>query len=136
MAARGLGLLHTRRGDHGTAHGWFAEGVARSTRVSDRYQWVHAHVLDAMCAAALDRGDPGHAEAPLAVLAELSARCGMRELVVRAHLHRARLGDATALPAARMLAADIDSPALTRLLDGAARRDSIFGISAPGFPAA
>jgi hypothetical protein len=44
----------------------------------------------------------------------------MRELVVRAHLHRARLGDQTALATARLLAADVDNPALNPLLDGEA----------------
>jgi DNA-binding SARP family transcriptional activator len=147
MAARGLGLLHSQRGDHHTAIGWFTEAAARSTRVTDRYQWVHAHVLDAMCAAALERGDCDAAGKPLAGLEELSARCGMRELVVRAHLHRHRLGDPAALASARLLAADIDNPALARLLDEAARApgglpvtagpvDSILGIAAPGFPAA
>jgi hypothetical protein len=42
----------------------------------------------------------------------------MRELVVRAHLHRGRLGDPAALASARLLAAGIDNPALDRLLDG------------------
>jgi hypothetical protein len=36
----------------------------------------------------------------------------MRELVVRAHLHRFRLGDQTALASARLLGAGIDNPAL------------------------
>ena len=51
-------------------------------------------------------------------LASLAARCDMRELVVRAQLHRGRLGDATALAAARLLAADIDNPALASMLAG------------------
>jgi hypothetical protein len=34
----------------------------------------------------------------------------MCELVVRAHLHRSRLGDRTALAAARLLGRDIDNP--------------------------
>jgi hypothetical protein len=42
----------------------------------------------------------------------------MRELVVRAHLHRSRLGDPTALASARLLGAAIDNPALARLVDG------------------
>ena len=42
----------------------------------------------------------------------------MRELVVRAHLHRSRLGDPSALATARMLAADIDNPVLDPLLNG------------------
>ena len=36
----------------------------------------------------------------------------MREMVVRAYLHRGRLGDPTAAEAARVLAADLDNPAL------------------------
>ena len=45
-------------------------------------------------------------------LAFLAARTGMRELVVRAHLYRGRLGQEGALEAARLLAAEIDNPAL------------------------
>ena len=45
-------------------------------------------------------------------LESLAARCGLREHVVRAHLHRYRLGESSALSAARMLAADIDNPTL------------------------
>ena len=51
-------------------------------------------------------------------LASLAARGDMRELVVRAHLHRSRLGDSSALATARLLAAGIDNPALAPLLDG------------------
>jgi len=50
-------------------------------------------------------------------LATLAARCDLRELVVRAHVHRYRLGEATALPAARLLADGIDNPGLIHLLD-------------------
>jgi hypothetical protein len=39
----------------------------------------------------------------------------MRELVVRAHLLRAALGDPDGAVAARTLATDIDNPALTAL---------------------
>jgi hypothetical protein len=42
----------------------------------------------------------------------------MRELVVRAHVHRHRLGDPSALTTARMLATNIDNPALGPLLNG------------------
>ncbi len=51
-------------------------------------------------------------------LASLAARTGMRELVVRAHLHGARLGDEAAFIAATALAAQIDSPRLTSLVEG------------------
>jgi len=118
MAARGLGLLHATRGDHATATAWLAEAHLRCNRVTDRYQWVSAYVLDASIAAALARHDHAGAQRLVDTLASLAARGDMRELVVRAHLHRARLGDPTALASARLLAAGIDNPALTRLLDG------------------
>jgi hypothetical protein len=77
---------------------------------------VHGYVLEAAAGAALDREEPARAKPMIASLAALAARCDMRELVVRAHLHRSRLGDRTALAAARMLGADIDNPALTCLI--------------------
>jgi hypothetical protein len=88
--------------------------------VADRYQWVRAYVLDAMAGFALDRGDHDQAGPLVESLASLAARCELRELVVRAQLHRGRLGDPTALASARLLAAGIDNPALTPLLDGVA----------------
>ena len=48
-------------------------------------------------------------------LEAIAARTGMRELLVRAYVHRHRLGDPTA-EAAAMLAADIDSPLLRELV--------------------
>jgi hypothetical protein len=93
--------------------------MARCARLPDRYQWVHGYVLDAAATAALDRDEPARAKPLIAALAALAARCDMRELVVRAHLHRGRLGDRTAVSAARMLAADIDNPALGGLLTAA-----------------
>jgi hypothetical protein len=119
MAARGLGLVHLGRGDRAGATGWLAEATARSNRVTDRYQWVHGHVLDAAAGAAIDQGDLAGARPLVSALSTLAARCDMPELVVRGHLHRHRLGEPAALPAARMLAADIDNPSLTQLLERA-----------------
>jgi hypothetical protein len=118
MAARGLGLLNARIGDGATATAWLAEAHSRCNRVTDRYQWVRGYVLDAMIGTALDRHDQVEAGRLADSLAMLAARGDMRELVVRAHLHRTRLGDPTALAAARLLAGGIDNPALARLLDG------------------
>ena len=118
MAARGLGLLNATRGDRRTASAWLAEADARANRVADRYQWVRAYVLDAMAGFALDRGELDEARRLVATLASLAARGDLRELVVRAQLHRSRLGDPAALASARLLAARIDNPALTPLLDG------------------
>jgi hypothetical protein len=119
MAARGLGLLSAARGDHAAAGAWLTEAHTRCNRTTDHYQWVSAHVLDAAVGAALDREEVDEGTRLADALADaLAARSDMRELVVRAHLHRARLGDASALATARLLAAGIDNPALTALLDG------------------
>ena len=117
MAARGLGLLHARRGDHAAATTWLAEAASRCGSVPDRYQWVRGHVLDAAVTTALANEDRGRAEPLVATLASLAARCDMRELVVKAHLHRFQLGDRNALVSARSLGADIDNPALAELLN-------------------
>ncbi|WP_214107797.1 AfsR/SARP family transcriptional regulator [Acrocarpospora catenulata] len=116
MAARGLGLLNSARGDYLAAARWQGEAATRCVRVPDRYQWVHAYALDAAVGTALAHGDHERARSTVASLAALAARCDMRELVVRAHLHRWRLGDPTALGAARLLGSDIDNPALAALL--------------------
>jgi hypothetical protein len=47
----------------------------------------------------------------------LAARSGMRELTVRSHLHRAALGDSASGAAARLLACEIDNPALHALVE-------------------
>ncbi|GIJ74773.1 AfsR/SARP family transcriptional regulator [Virgisporangium ochraceum] len=116
MAARGLGLLNARRGEVAEAGRWHDTAASRCSRVTDRYQWVHGHVLDTAVGAALDRDEPDRAATMLGALGALAARCDLRELVVRAHVHRHRLGDPAALSAARLLAADIDNPALVPLL--------------------
>ncbi len=116
VVARGLGLLHAGRGERAAASGWLAEAMTRCNRVPDRYQWVQGYVLDAAVATALDQHDEDRARPILATLESLAARCDMRELVVRGYLHRHRLGDATALPSARLLGAGIDNPLLAGLL--------------------
>ena len=116
MAARGLGLLHAARDDRPAATGWLVEAANRCNRVPDRYQWVHAFVLDAAVATALDHDDEDAARPLVGSLAALAARTDMRELVVRAWLHRYRLGDENAFASARLLAADIDNPALGLVL--------------------
>jgi DNA-binding SARP family transcriptional activator len=116
MAGRGLALLHAGRGDPASAGAWLDEAAQRCNRVPDRYQWVHGHVLDAAAAAALARGDHDRARRLVDALWSLAACCDLRELVVRAHVHRYRLGDGAALNAARLLAANIDNPALSPLL--------------------
>ncbi|MFI7587678.1 BTAD domain-containing putative transcriptional regulator [Spongisporangium articulatum] len=116
MVARGLGLLHSARGATADGQEWLAEAGRRCTRTSDRYQWVTAYVLDATATAALGRGDADAARGAVRALSALAARTDMREMVVRAHLHRHRLGEPDALRAARAAAADVDNPQLVSRL--------------------
>jgi DNA-binding SARP family transcriptional activator len=115
MGARANGLLQLASDEPELARDWFAEARRRSSRVSDRYVWVYAHSLDAAAGVAIELRDP---EAPglISELTELAARSGMRELVVRGRLHASRLGEPGAFEAARLLAADIDNPALAGML--------------------
>ncbi|MEO3863222.1 BTAD domain-containing putative transcriptional regulator [Acrocarpospora sp. B8E8] len=122
MAARGLGLLSAAKGDYPAARKWQEEASFRCIRVPDRYQWVHGYAMDAAVGTALDHGDHDRARPLVENMAALAARCDMRELVVRAHLYRARLGDQNALAAARLLSADIDNPALAHLFHESAMR--------------
>ena len=115
MEARLMGLLAAHNGDTDRARELLADALARTTRVSDAYQWVHARVLDAAAGLAVETGDEGAAET-VDRLAELAERCGLRELVVRALVHRGRLGVPGALESARLLAAEIDNPVLDALV--------------------
>lgn len=107
-AARGIGLLAAERGDEDAAVDWLQEAVARCTRVPDRYEWAHGFVLEALAAI----GDDDAAQR----LDALAARTGMRELSAWALLHRSRTEGEALLEPARLLAADIDNPRLTRAL--------------------
>lgn len=51
-------------------------------------------------------------------LHELASRTGMKELTVRALLHKAQLEEPGGEEAAPLLAADIDNPELTTLVYG------------------
>jgi hypothetical protein len=115
MGARLMGLLVAGEGDTARAREQLADALARATRVSDVYQWVHAHVLDSSAALAVETGAED-AEQIVDRLAELAERCGLRELVVRAHVHRSRLGIPGALESAGLLAAEIDNPMLDALV--------------------
>lgn len=115
MAARGLALLDAGRRDLAAAGAWTDEARSRCLRVSDRYQWVHAHVLDATVGIAIEAGDVDRAATSNETLWTIAARGQMAELVVRSRLHAARLGDVAALSVARRLADDIDNPALRAL---------------------
>jgi DNA-binding SARP family transcriptional activator len=114
-AARVMGLVSAADGDRRRAREWLADARRRATRVADPYEWVHGHVLDTMADLAIHAKDADAGDI-VRVLGELAGRAGMRELVVRAHVHSARLGAPGALEAGRMLAAGIENAALEELL--------------------
>ena len=117
LAARGLGRLAAADGDVGAAVHWLTDARRRALRLPDGYRWVDVVTLDALCDVG---GSLPEAGAWIDELAELAARGGMRELAVRACLHRARCGDESAAAAARLLAEGIDNPALAAVVEVAA----------------
>jgi tetratricopeptide (TPR) repeat protein len=116
MAGRGLAMLHAGRGDYPGATEWLDLALTRASREPDRYQWVHAHVLDTAVGTALDQSDGERARHLASSLSSLAGRCDLREMQVHAQLHLGRLGDRRAGAAARSLSADIDNPALRELV--------------------
>lgn len=111
MAARAKGLVLEAAGERSSALASLRDAAERAVRVADPYVWVHAYCLDALAGVEIAVAAP---EAPerVAQLDRIAARSDMRELVVRAALHRARLGDPGGVPAARLLGEAIDNPAL------------------------
>lgn len=116
-AARGLGLVAACRGDSTAALHWIHEARQQCVRLPDAYLWVEGYCLDALCQLGVEHGCPEVAQW-VDDLEALAGRTGMRELMTRAYFHRSRLGDPAAGQAARVLAAEVDNPALA-LLDRA-----------------
>lgn len=119
MGARLFGLLAAEAGEEAEARARLADGLTRATRVSDAYQWVRALVLDSSARVAVDFG-ADDAPGLVAELADLAERCGLREFTVRAAVYRGRLGVPGAFEAARLLATEIENPALEALVQEAA----------------
>ena len=117
IAARGLGLVAAAQGNSAAALEWLEDAVRRCRRLPDSWLWVDAYALEALCRVAVDNRAPSSAQW-VAELEVLAAKAGLRELLTRATMHRARLGDAGAVEAAAFLAAGIDNPALIAELAG------------------
>jgi len=115
LAGRGVGLIEVVRSSASTGIDRLQDARARCSGLPDSYQWVVAYVVDALCATAVREGHPA-AAAWTNDLERLAATSGMREFVARAYLHRARLGEAGAIDAARVLAEDIDNRLLRELV--------------------
>jgi tetratricopeptide (TPR) repeat protein len=118
IAVRGLGLTAAARGDLTKALELLVDAPKLCRRLPDTYLWIEAYGLDALCTLAVDTGTEGAGQW-IDELESLTARRGMRELLLRATVYRARLGDLGALDAARSLAGQIDNPALSGLVASA-----------------
>jgi len=113
IAGRGRGCIAIARGDTHGAIDILLDAIARSARLPDGYLWAKAYALDALCGLAISTKMP---DATLWVqdLQSIAARSGMRELTVRALMHRASLGDLSSSRAARVLMDEIDNPLLVQ----------------------
>lgn len=118
IAVRGLGLVAVARGQANRGYRLLVDAPRLSRRLPDSYRWIEGYGLDALCTVAITQKQ---AATPrwIADLEALAARCGMRELLVRALLHRARLGETAAFEVARDLVATIDNPALHTVMAAA-----------------
>jgi tetratricopeptide (TPR) repeat protein len=119
IATRGRGLVAVKRGEVERGLELLAEAPRLCRRLPDTYLWIEAYGLDALCGAAVEHDDAS-AERWIGELEATAARRGLRDLLVRATVHRARLGEPGALESARSLAAQIENPALDELIESAA----------------
>ncbi len=131
-AVRGFGLLHAARGDLGAAVEAMQLSLTTCARRRDTHLWVRAYALDALCAVAVAAGHPT-ASRWVTDLASLTGRSGMRELSVRAYLHRRDLGDPSAVDAARVLSVGVENPHLLELVhpNGPSLLDDLLGKGGP-----
>ncbi len=129
-SVRGLGLLEAANGNLEEAVTLMEDARVRCARQRDTHRWVHAYVLDALCAIATCAKHP-NAGAWVTDLASLAARTGMREFSVHAYLYRRDLRDVSAIDAARALAVGIENPHLLGLIedDGPPMLDELLGRS-------
>ena len=119
IAARGRGLVAVERGEVDRGLELLIEAPRLCRRLPDTYLWIEAYGLDALCGVAVEHGDAS-AERWIGELEAIAARRGLRDLLVRANVHRARLGEHGALETARSLATQVDNPALDELIAAAA----------------
>lgn len=111
IAGRGLGRIAMLTGDAKRAVEILLDTFGRSGRLPDAYLWGRGYVLDALCGLGVSQRLP-LARKWVDDLMGIATRSGMRELVVRAHLHRAALGDSDSAAAAVLFAREIENPML------------------------
>ena len=116
IGMRGLGLVAVAEGDVTRAFERLLEAPRICRRLPDTYLWIEAYALDALCSVGLDHGAESVA-LWIDELAAVTARRGMRELLLHATVYQARLGDPRAADVARSLASQVDNSLLPRVLD-------------------
>ncbi len=124
MSLRGLGLVADRRGDLEATLARLADAPTRCRQMPDAYIWAETYAQEALAAVAVRHAEP-RAGIWVDKLDELASRHNLRDLSVRAQAHRAALGDPEALEVARLLADEVDNPALAGLLDETGRRFTV-----------
>lgn len=113
-AEAGLGLVEATRGRTEAGLDRLRSARMRLVATPD-HTWTMGYALDALCDVSVGQS-PTQAQGWIGDLETLAARTGMREYLVRAHLHRHRMGDPSGLEVARALAVDIDNPHLHQQL--------------------
>lgn len=108
---RGQGLLAAARGEDSLALDLLTAAPAACRRARDAHDWVQGYCLDALCGFAVT-GGLAEAGSWVEDLEDFAARRGLRELLARASLHRAALGQPGAAELASLLIADLDNPML------------------------
>lgn len=116
ISLRGLGLVAAARGDVARALELLVEAPRLCRRLPDTYLWIEVYALDALCSVGVEH-ETESAGRWIDELEATAARRGMRELLLRAAVYRARIGEPGAISVARSLAAEIDNPALAGLLE-------------------
>jgi tetratricopeptide (TPR) repeat protein len=111
LAAGAKARLSMALGDQAGAEAWLRRGLD----TTPWYLWYRARLLDTAAEVAIATGAPLAGDYA-AKLGTMASRGALRELLVRAHSHRAVLGDAAAAEAIPWLAKDIDNPALNAYL--------------------
>lgn len=111
VSGRGLALLAEARGETDQAFALLEDAAIRCDRRSDTYVWAKAYILDAQCSLGRIHSHEGTV-GWTGDLYDLVARTGMRELRVRAMLHRSALGLEDEHGAALLLAEEIGNPRL------------------------
>ena len=111
LAGRGLAWELSMRGRTDDAVAALEAARRCCGRHPDTYRWVTAQILATTCEIGVSRKLPS-APGWVDELEAFSGAAGLRDLVVRAHLHRAALGSEDAWETATLLALDLDNPTL------------------------